>query len=232
MKYIDNCQSCAEIHCSVARPVPIQSYPIPSEPWDTVAIDLSKLPLTTEGHKYLLFAIDHLSRFCTLAPLKDKQATSVSRAMIDEVFCKFNTPKTHLSDIGTEFNNQVLEAICKEYGVTKTNIMAYHPASNGLVERHSSKIIQHLRTLVGDVSTSWQEWMPQVMASLNSSLTKPLVIRLISLSSGKIKNYHIQYYFRRRTQSITLMIMCGWDRQISKRFIKESEQTSTTPNHA
>ncbi len=52
--------------------------------------------------------------------------------------------------------------------------MAYHPASNGMVERQSRKIIQHLRTLVGDVSSTWHEWMPQVMASLNSSLHKSI----------------------------------------------------------
>ncbi len=63
--------------------------------------------------------------------------------MIDEVFYKFNIPKRLLSDNGTEFYNQILEPICKEYGTTKTNIMVYHPASNGLVERQNRKIIQH-----------------------------------------------------------------------------------------
>ncbi len=33
-----------------------------------------------------------------------------------------------------EFNNKVLDEICKAYEISKTNIIAYHPASNGLVE--------------------------------------------------------------------------------------------------
>ncbi len=167
IQYIDKCQSYAENHGSVARPVSIKSYPIPTEPWETLAIDLLKLPLTTEGHKYLLVCIDHFSRFSILVPLKDKQAKTVARALIDEVFCKFNTPTTLLSDNGTEFNNNTLDAICTEYGIQQTNIIAYHPASNGLVERNNRKILQHLHTLVGNVSSSWHEWMPQVMASLN-----------------------------------------------------------------
>ncbi len=52
--------------------------------------------------------------------------------------------------------------------------MAYDPASNGMVERQNRKIIQHLRTLVDDVSFTWHEWMPQLMASLNSSLHKSI----------------------------------------------------------
>ncbi len=172
IRYTDNCQTCAENHGSVSQPVLIQSYPIFTAPWDTVAIDLLTLPLTTDGHKYLLVAIDHFSRFSVLVSLKDKQATSVARALIDDVFCKYNTPKVLLSDNGTEFNNQILDAICKEYGISKCNVMAYHPASSGMVERQNRKIIQPLRTLVSDVSSTWHEWMPQVMASLNSSLYK------------------------------------------------------------
>ncbi len=139
INYIDKCHSCAENHGSVARSVPIKSYPIPTEPWETIATDLLKLPLTTEGHKYVLMCIDHFSRFCILVPLRDKTATSVASALIDEVFCKFNTPKTILSDNGIEFNNTVLEEICKAYDISKTNIIVYHPASNGLVERQNRK---------------------------------------------------------------------------------------------
>ncbi len=154
IKYIDNCNSCAENHGSVAKPVPIRNYPIPSQPWDTLAIDLLQLPLTTEGHKYLLVTIDHFSRFTILSPLKDKQATTVARALIDDVFCKYNTPKVLLSDNGTEFNNQILDAICRDYGITKANVLPYKPNSNGLVERSNRKILSCLRTLVGDISSS------------------------------------------------------------------------------
>ncbi len=91
MAYIDKCQSCGENHGSVGKPVPIQSYLIPTEPWHTIAVDLLKLPLATEGHTYLLVANDHFSRFGILVPLKDKQVTSVARVLIDKVLCKFNT---------------------------------------------------------------------------------------------------------------------------------------------
>ncbi len=85
--YIDKCHSCAENYGSVGRPVPIRSYQIPTAPWDIVAIDHLKLPMTTEGHTYLLVTIDHFSRFCVLSPLKTKPAVEVARALVDDVFC-------------------------------------------------------------------------------------------------------------------------------------------------
>ncbi len=81
LKYIGKCHPCAENHGSVKKTVPIQSYPIPNEPWQTVAVDLLKLPTTSEGHTQLMVVIDHFSRFCILVPLKDKSATSVARAL-------------------------------------------------------------------------------------------------------------------------------------------------------
>ncbi len=167
---IDKCHTRAVNKGSVGKPVKILSYPTPLEPWDTLAIDLLKLPPSSEGHQYLLVAIDHFSRYSILVPLKDKTATTVATALIDNVFCPFNTPKTLLSDNGTEFNNGIFSVICKQFDIKKTNIVAYHPTSNGLVERQNRKILSHLRSLVGSRAQAWHIWMPQVAASLNSSL--------------------------------------------------------------
>ncbi len=167
--YVDKCCSCAVSKGSVGKPIKILSYPTPLEPWDTLAIHLLKRPTSIEGHQYILVGIDHFSHYSILVPLKDKRATTVETALIDKVFCPFNTPKTLLSDNGTEFNNAILSEICKQFDIKKTNIVVYHPASNGLVERQNGKILNQLRSL-GSNSHAWDIWMPQVAASLNSSL--------------------------------------------------------------
>ncbi len=69
--YIDKCHTCAVDKGSVGKPVKILSYPTPSEPSDTLAVDLMKRPTSSEGHQYLLVAIDHFSRYSILVPLKD-----------------------------------------------------------------------------------------------------------------------------------------------------------------
>ncbi len=146
--YVDKCHTFAVNKGSVGRPVKILSYPTPLKPWDT----LVKLPTSSEDHQYLLVAIDHFSRYSILVPLKDKTATTVATALINNIFCPFNTPKTLMSDNGTEFSNSILSEICKQFDIKKTNIVANHPASNGLVERQNRKILSHLRSLVGSSS--------------------------------------------------------------------------------
>ncbi len=72
--YTDVCHACAINKGSVSKPVPILSYLTPLQPWDTLAIDLLKLHMTTEGHQYLSVATDHFSRYSLLIPLKNKPA--------------------------------------------------------------------------------------------------------------------------------------------------------------
>lgn len=84
---------------------------------------------------------------------------------MDEVFCKFNTFRVLMSDNDMELT---VKSYWK-FADSKCNLVTYHPASNGLVERQNRKLVNNLQSMVRDVSTSWHEWMSQVAASLNSS---------------------------------------------------------------
>ncbi len=48
--------------------------------------------------------------------------------------------------------------------------VTYHPASNGLVERANRKILEVLRPVVVELLETWEDWLPQVAARINSSV--------------------------------------------------------------
>ncbi len=116
--------------------------------------------------------MDNFSRFCILVPLPDKSAKTVARAIVDELICKFTSPKTLLSNNGGEFNNAILEEICNIFNIKKCNITPYHPASNGLAERQNRKVLNSLRHMITPTSNAWDEFMPMVASTLNSSINK------------------------------------------------------------
>ena len=181
--YVLNCEVCAKHKGTTGKTAPILEYPIPNKPWDTVAIDILQLPRSHQGSLYVLVAVDHFSRFVVLAPLKTKSAIEVAHAFITNIICQFTTPKVLLSDNGSEFRNQIIEEICRQYGIKQTFVAAYHPASNGLVERANRKILEVLRPIVSSMQENWQDWLPYVAASINSS---------INSSTGK-SPYYILY---------------------------------------
>ena len=163
------CVSCAEHRPARHFESPNLPYPIPQAPWDSLSIDVLKLPLTEKGHQYLLVCVDSFSRFSILVPLKDKSAQSIARALINEVICRYATPRVLLSDNGTEFNNTILKAVCDSFHVKKCNIIPYSPQANGKVERANRRILDILRFITSSIS-AWDEHIPLVACSLNTAI--------------------------------------------------------------
>ena len=148
---------------------PNLAYPIPHVPWDSLSVDILKLPLMENGFHYLLVCIDSFSRFSILVPLKDKSARSFARALIDEVICQYASPKVLLSNNGTEFNNAMLNAVCESFQIKKCNIIPYFPQANRKIERANRRILDILRFIAGS-SSSWDDYIPLVTCSLNAAI--------------------------------------------------------------
>ncbi len=145
-------------------------YPLPENPWDIVSIDLIQLPQSQYGSRYLLVCVNHLTRYVILAPLKDKTATAVAHALVAHLFCPFSTARVILSDNGAEYRNGVVTEICSQFGISQTFTAAYHPASNGLVERANKNFLEVLRSIVNYLLDNWEDWLPHIAASINSSV--------------------------------------------------------------
>ena len=177
--HVSQCSSCAQ-NKGNTKTAPILEYPMPTSPFETVAIDLLKMPKSTQGSVYVLVCVDHFSRFVILAPLSNKSASAVAHALVSHLLCPYTTPTVLLSDNGAEFKNEILSKICQQYKITQTFITPYHPASNGLVERTNKKILDILRHLAGQFQESWQDWLPHVTACINGS---------INTSTGKTPHY-------------------------------------------
>ncbi len=86
------------------------------------------------------------------------------------LICPYSAPRVLLSDNGAEFRNTFLEEISQQFGVKQCFTLIYHPASNGPVERANRKIMEALRPVVGELLETWEDWLSQVAASINSSV--------------------------------------------------------------
>ncbi len=81
-----------------------------------------------------------------------------------------------------EFNNQILEELCKLFNIKKVNVHVYKPQSNGVVERLNRKIVTCLRVLINPHSITWDTWIPIVRCALNTQ---------INTSTGETPHYII-----------------------------------------
>jgi transposase InsO family protein len=96
---------------------------------------LGPLPSLAAGYSYIFTAIDRSARCLEAIPLKDMAAVSCTDALIAGWISRFGSPSVIILDRGTQFTSSIWDALCSNLGVTHNTTTAYHPRSNGLVER-------------------------------------------------------------------------------------------------
>ena len=121
---------------------------IACRPWEMVAVDILKVPMSTEGNQYLLVAQDYFSKWPFAKQIPDQKANRILQILRDDVFTVVGPPqKLHL-DQGRNFESRILGGLCKAFGVKKSHTTPYHPMGDGLVERMNRSLLNLLHTFV------------------------------------------------------------------------------------
>ena len=78
-------------------------------------------------------------------PLRSQEATEVAAVLYREVITRYGAPRTLISDPGQTFMFKLTAAMCELFQITRHYVSAYHPATNSVVERANSIILQGFR---------------------------------------------------------------------------------------
>jgi transposase InsO family protein len=80
---------------------------------------------------------------------------------------RFGVPAVITSDRGTQFTSQVWTILCRKLGIQNTTTTAYHPQSNGLVERAHRQLKEGLKTRLA--SHEWPAHLPWVLLGMRTT---------------------------------------------------------------
>ncbi|CAH0719335.1 unnamed protein product, partial [Brenthis ino] len=143
-----------------------------TEPFERVTIDLvSYSDITGDSNKYILTLQDDLTRFVQAYPIPDKQATTIAKSLL--TFCQhYGIPKRFHSDQGGEFVNNILKQLMKLLGSQHTFSTAYHPQTNGALERFHAVLRDHIRMYSTKKSHNWDQIVPLAIMCHNTSLNQ------------------------------------------------------------
>jgi transposase InsO family protein len=137
-------------------------------PLEFVAMDiLGPLPKTENGNRFLLVISDRLSKLTRTVPLRSITALAVAKAFCDAWVFSYGPPRYQLTDNGTQFNEKCFLAVCRELGIAKIFTTAYHPQTNGQVERLNRTIINSLRRYVERRQGDWDEYTAAITFGYN-----------------------------------------------------------------
>src|SRR5206468_6962718 len=119
---------------------------------------------------YVVTVIDLFSKWAEGIPIRNKEATTVARALCDVFIMRYGVPLQILSDRGKEFECSVLSELCLALGIDKIRTTAYKPTTNGAVERLHKTMNSMLAKVVSDNQKDWDERLQFVMAAYRASV--------------------------------------------------------------
>lgn len=169
--YIDSCVTCQRNKIqrkNFQAPMIITSQS--TEPFERVSMDLvSYSDISDNNNKYVLTLQDDLTRFVQAYPIPDKEAVTVAKELL--YFCQhYGVPKRFHSDQGTEFMNNVLKQLTKFLGSNHTFNTAYHPQTNGALERFHATLRDHIRMYHSRRLKNWDKIIPFAIMCHNTSV--------------------------------------------------------------
>lgn len=96
-----------------------------------------------------------------------------------QILLVFGSPESILTDQGTNFLSEVFKNTCKFWKIKKLRTTAYHPQTNGGLERSHDVLKDYLRMFVNHDQNSWDEWVgPAVFTYTLRKMRQPNILRL------------------------------------------------------
>jgi transposase InsO family protein len=138
-------------------------------PWEKIYLDIvGPFPSKEKGMKYILTCQDNLSKYCIATPLEN-QTSEVTEAFVKNIILVYGIPSEIVTDQGTNFMSEVFKRICKLLKIEKICTAAYHPESNGTLERAHKTLTNYLKCFCDGRTSNWDEWLPFACFTYNTT---------------------------------------------------------------
>lgn len=167
-KLTRGCLVCATRESGRASRAPLTPISV-SGPFDRVGVDVIQFPKSRLGNHYAVVFVDYLTKWPEAFPVPDQTAATIARLLIDEIISRHGVPAEVLSNRGCAFLSGLMKEVEKLFGFHKVNTSAYHPQTDGLVERFNRTLTSMLAKTVEQGGKDWDQRLPYVLFAYRAS---------------------------------------------------------------
>ena len=158
-----SCLSCQTAKTHRHIHIPPHHISVPSQRFSHLHIDLVGPFSPSSGYTHLLTVIDRTSRWPEAIPLSSTTAADCASALIHTWISRFGVPSIITSDRGPQFTSALWLHLCRLLNITHQPTTAYHPQSNGLVERFHRRLKAAFRARAA--TADWFHHLPWILLS-------------------------------------------------------------------
>ncbi|GKB90703.1 reverse transcriptase domain-containing protein [Tanacetum coccineum] len=139
---------------------------------------------SSRGNKYILVAVDYMSKWVEAKALPTNDARVVCK-FLKSLFARFGAPRAIISDRGTHFCNDQFAKVMQKYGVTHRLSTAYHPQTSGQVEVSNRGLKRILERTIGENRASWSDKLDDALWAFRTAYKTPIGCTPYKLVYGK-----------------------------------------------
>ncbi|GJY42086.1 reverse transcriptase domain-containing protein [Tanacetum coccineum] len=183
-EFVKNCDSCQRQGKTSQRDEMPQNSIQVCEIFDVWGIDFMGPFPSSRGNKYILVAVDYLSKWVEAKALPTNDARVVCK-FLKTLFSRFGAPRAIISDRGTHFCNDQFTKVMLKYGVTHRLSTAYHPQTSGQVEVSNRGLKRILERTVGENRASWSDKLDDALWAFRTAYKTPIGCTPYKLVYGK-----------------------------------------------
>ena len=187
VKFCNTCHTCQVIgkpnQCKQVAPLVL--IPATEEPFNRVIIDcVGPLPKTKAGNQYLLTIMCSSTRFPEAIPMKNIKAPKIVAALV-KFFTLVGLPKAIQSDQGSNFMSGLFQQVMYELGIKQYTSSAYHPQSQGALERFHQTLKNMMRSYCYEQGRDWDEGVHLLLFAVREAVQDSLGFSPFELLFGR-----------------------------------------------
>ena len=168
-RWCKGCLVCATRSPGRAVKPPLTPIPV-AGPFDRIGVDVIQFPRSRDGHQYAVVFVDYLTKWPEVFAVTDQSAATIAKLLVEEIVSRHGVPAEVLSDRGQAFLSGLMKEVEMLLGFHKVNTTAYHPQTDGLVERFNRTLTAMLAKTVERGGRDWDQRLPYVLFSYRASL--------------------------------------------------------------
>ena len=169
--YVQSCDICSRAKPIRMKPAGLlQPLPTAPRPWFSISMDfITDLP-PVDGYDSILVIVDRFSKMAHFIPCtKTITSTGLSTLFINNIVRIHGLPNDIVSNQGPQFNSQFWNATLKNLNIQCNLSSAFHPQSDGQMERTNQTLEQYLRIYADPDQLNWVSNLPLAELAYNST---------------------------------------------------------------
>uniref|UniRef100_A0A5S6QYA9 RNA-directed DNA polymerase n=1 Tax=Trichuris muris TaxID=70415 RepID=A0A5S6QYA9_TRIMR len=169
---------------------------MPDRRFAHVHLDIIQLS-PSEGYSYCLTMIDRFTRWPEVTPISDISAETVAKAFYASWITRFGCPETVTTDRGRQFESVLFQKLLELFGIKRNRTTAFHPQSNGLIERFHRTLKAALKA---HRTSKWTDVLPMVLLGLRTAPKATTGVSAAELTYGTVLRLPSDFFLQSAKQ--------------------------------